>query len=94
MQNVPCYIDFIKSRGGVTAKEWEWVRNESDDIQYPLALFARADEYLLYPKDENTFINSLFVLVLSLAIMSFVPCGVRFMGLHFSTEIDDFVEVE
>lgn len=92
--NVPRFIAHIKKRGGVSDEEMCWLQCTIDSPEYPEGLLARADEYLLYPKDEETFNKGLFVLVLTLAIMSFVPGGVRCFDLHFSSEIDSFITVE
>lgn len=89
--NVPRFIKHIKDRGGVQQEEWDWMQREDEDPDCPMGLFSRADELLLFPKDEETFKNSLVILVTCLAIMSFIPGGVRFADLQFSTEIDGFV---
>lgn len=84
--NVPRFIKHIKDRGGVSNEEWDWLHCEEENPDYPHEILARADEYLLYPKDEETFEKGLFVLTLTLAIMSFIPGGVRFLGLHFEAD--------
>ncbi|MGL5922861.1 hypothetical protein [Chroococcidiopsis sp.] len=92
--NVPRFIAHIQNRGGVTDDEMHWLRCEDDTPEYPEGLFNRADEYLLYPKDQATFEKGLFVLVRAIAIMSFVPGGVHIFGLHFSSQIENFVVIE
>lgn len=89
--NVPRYIKHIQDRGGVSSEEWLWLQCEEENPDYPMHLISRADEYLLYPKDQKTFMHGLFVLTLALAIMSFVPGGVRFLGKRFSSQSQDFV---
>jgi hypothetical protein len=90
--NVPRFIKHIAQRGGVSAEEWQWIKHEDDDNpDYPMGLMSRADVLLLYPKDETTFKKALFVLVKALAIMAFIPGGVRVCGLHFSFDIVNFV---
>lgn len=90
--NVPRFIGHIKARGGVSEEEWQWLVVEDEDPACPMHLILRADEYLLYPKDEKTLMHGLFVLTLALAIMSFVPGGVPFCGLRFCSEVDGFIE--
>ncbi|MGL5922168.1 hypothetical protein [Chroococcidiopsis sp.] len=92
--NVPQFITHIKDRGGVSNEERCWLQCEDENPNYPMHLILRADEFILYPKDEKTFNHSLFVLTLTLAIMSFVPGGVSFFGLHFCSEIEDFVDYD
>lgn len=92
--NVPRFIQHIKDRGGVSAEELRWLQCEEAHPDYPMEVMMRADEYLLYPKNQEVFEKGLFVLVLALAIMSFVPGGVRFLGLHFCSQIKDFVTRE
>jgi hypothetical protein len=92
--NVPRFIKHIKDRGGVSNEEFRWLQCEEESPDYPSEVILRADEYLLYPKNKKIFMHGLFVLTLALAIMSFFPGGVRFFGLHFSSEIEDFVVVE
>ncbi len=92
--NVPRFIAHIKNRGGVHKEEWEWIQHDEDSPEYPIGIIMRADEYLLFPKDMETFEKSLLVLVKALAIMSFVSGGIRFFGLHFCSQIDGFVVVE
>ncbi|MBD2492493.1 hypothetical protein [Aulosira sp. FACHB-615] len=103
--NVPRFVKHIKDRGGVSNEEWEWLHFHEpqpddhkkwkqwhkDDANYPQGVLARADEYLLFPKNRQVFEQGLFVLVRALAIMAFVPGGVRMVGLHFCSEIDNFV---
>jgi hypothetical protein len=99
--NVPRFIGHIKSKGGVSNEEWKWLTHgtkndweiaESEDPNYPSGLFLRADDLLLYPPNQETFNKSIFVLVLALAIMSFIPCGVRFGELRFDSDIEGFLE--
>lgn len=87
--NVPKYIEHIKSRGGVSSEELQWLHSEEDNPAYPEGMLARADEYLLYPSSEKKFEEGLFVLVLALAIMSFFPGGVEVFGLHFCSEAQE-----
>lgn len=86
--NVPRFQSVIRQRGGVNEREWSWLINDTMDLRYPMHLCDKADEYLLYPKDEKTFNQSLFTLVKALAIMSFIPGGVEFLGLNFNCSID------
>jgi hypothetical protein len=88
--NVPRFIEHIKKRGGVTDAELLWLQCEDEDVTYPLEMITRADEYLLYPRSQEIFDKSLFTLVKALAIMSFIPGGVRFLNLHFCSEIENF----
>lgn len=92
--NVPRFIALIVDRGGVTSEEWQWLRREDEEPDCLVGVIARADEYLLYPKNEEIFKKSLFVLVRGLAIISFVPGGVTIFGLRFCSQIENFVEVE
>lgn len=92
--NVPRFIKHIKDRGGVSDEEFLWLKCEEESSDYPSEVILRADEYLLYPKNEKTFNKGLFVLVLALAIMSFFPGGVRLFGLHFCSQTEDFVSKE
>lgn len=94
VHNVPRFIKHIKDRGGVSGEELRWLQCEEENADYPMDVILRADEYLLYPKDEKIFMHGLFVLTLTLAIMSFFPGGVRFFGLYFCSEIEDFVVAE
>jgi hypothetical protein len=90
--NVPRFIKHIGERGGVSEEEWQWIKYQDDENpDYPMGLMSRADVLLLYPKDEETFKKGLFVLVKALAIMAFIPGGVRFGGLHFSFDVVNFV---
>ena len=84
--NVPRFIKHIKDRGGVSQEETRWLQCEEENPDYPMHLILRADEFILYPKNEKTFMHGLFVLVKTLAIMSFVPGGVRFFDLHFCSD--------
>lgn len=68
-------------------------QKESVDPNHPHGVLAKADELLLFPKDYATFRNSLFVLVKALAIMSFIPGGVRFGNAIFNSQIDSYVEI-
>ena len=90
--NVPRFIKHIKDRGGVSKEEWQWLKCEEENPEYPMELILRADEYLLYPKDSKTFEKSLFVLVLALAIMSFIPGGVLFLGLRFCSTSSSYAQ--
>lgn len=92
--NVPRFIQHIVSRGGVTDDEISWLQCASDLPEYPEGLFNRADEYLLYPKDQKTFDKGLFVLTRAIAIMAFVPGGIHIFGLHFCSQIENFVALE
>lgn len=89
--NVPRFVAYIKERGGVNEEEWQWLKCESDNPECLKGILGRADEYLLYPKNWKTFQQGLFVLVRGLAIMSFIPGGIRFFELHFCSQIDKFV---
>lgn len=90
--NVPRFIAHIKNRGGVQPEEWEWLSESEDtNINHPEGVFARADEYLVCPNSLEKFQKGLLVLVKCLAIMSFIPGGIHFFGLHFSAEIEGFV---
>jgi hypothetical protein len=91
LHNVPRFGACIKSRGGVSEEEWEWLTNEESDTHYPAEVLIRADEFLLYPKDEPTRQHGLFCLILSLAIMAFVPGGVRIFDLHFDAKSENFL---
>lgn len=92
--NVPRFIEHVLKRGGVHENEWEWLQNKSEDVHYLSGILARADDYLMFPKNEKIHYQGIFVLVKSLSIMAFIPGGVRFLGLHFSSEIENFVLVE
>lgn len=92
--NVPRFIQHIKDRGGVSDEEFRWLQCEEEDPDYPNEIFLRADEYLLYPKDEKTFMHGLFVLTLALALMSFFPGGVTFLNLRFESQTENFVSRE
>ncbi len=92
--NVPRFIKHILDRGGVSDAEREWLKREDESPDCMSGILAKADEYLLFPKNKKIFDQGLFVLVRALAIMSFIPGGVRIMGLHFCSEIEDFIEVE
>lgn len=89
--NVPRFIQHIFGRGGVSKEEMQWLQCEEENPDYPMHLILRADEYLLYPKNDTVFRHGLFVLTLALAIMSFIPGGVRFFGLHFCSELENFI---
>jgi hypothetical protein len=88
--NVPRFISHIKSRG-LSEEEWHWLQCEEENANYPLHVINHADRYLFYPRDEEIFNHGLLVLVKAIAIMSFIPEGVRIFGLHFCSEIDNFV---
>jgi hypothetical protein len=90
--NVPRFIQYIAQRGGVSDEEMRWINCQEDSSDYPEGMLSRGDQYLLYPKNEEIFKKGLFVLVKALAIMSFVPGGVRMCGLHFDFEVLNFVE--
>lgn len=92
--NVPRFIVHILKRGGVSDNEWQWIQREDEEPDCLAGLIFRADEYLLYPKNQKTFEQSLFVLVKGLAIMSFIPGGIRIFGLRFCSQVEDFVEME
>lgn len=92
--NVPRFIQHIKDRGGVSAEELRWLQCEEARPDYPMEVMMRADEYLLYPKNQEVFEKGLFVLVLALAIMAFIPGGVRFLGLHFCSQTENFVSID
>ncbi|MGL5876486.1 MAG: hypothetical protein ACRC2V_01675 [Xenococcaceae cyanobacterium] len=83
-----------RARGGVTDEEMQWLQCPNDTPEYPEGMFNRADEYLLYPKDQKTFEKGLFVLVRAIAIMAFIPGGVHIFSLHFSSQIENFVAIE
>ena len=84
---MPIYIDYIKTRGGVSDEEFVWLRCEDENPDYPIHMLNAADDLLLYPKKIAVFEKSMFVLTLTLAIMAFFPGGVRMFGLEFcSTE--------
>ena len=92
--NVPRFIKHIKDRGGVTDEELRWLQCEEETPGHPNEVMMRADEYLLYPKNYETFEKGLFVLTKALAIMAFLPGGVWIFGLHFCSEITDFFTYE
>lgn len=92
--NVPRFIEHIKNRGGVTNEEFSWLTCDEDCPDYPEAVLMRADEYLLYPSNTTKFKKGMFVLTLTLAIMSFFPGGVKVFGLHFCSELENFVSDE
>jgi hypothetical protein len=76
----------------VSGEEWHWLQCEEEEDIYPIHVINHADKYLFYPKDEKTFNHGLFVLIKALAIMAFIPEGVRIFGLRFCSKIDNFVE--
>ena len=88
--NVPRFVAHIKARG-LKEEEWHWLQCDKEDINYPMHLLLQADKYLFYPKDDQTFNHALFVLVKAIAIMAFIPGGVRVFGLHFCSEFENFV---
>lgn len=91
--NVPRFIAHIKKRGGVQPEEWEWLLNSDDTrMDCPEGVMANADVYLVCPSNIEDFKKGLFVLVKTLAILSFVPGGVHIFDLHLSSEIDGFVQ--
>ncbi len=92
--NVPRFINHIIERGGPSEEELRWLQCEDGQPDYPMEVIIRADEYLFFPKDKKTFEKGLFILVKCLSIMAFIPGGVRFLGMHFSSQIDGFVENE
>lgn len=89
LHNVPRFIEHIKDRGGVSDEEFQWLQCQSESPDHPEGLFMRADEYLLYPKDEKTLEKGLFVLTLCLALLSFFPGGVRVFNLDFVAHGDE-----
>lgn len=89
--NVPRFIQHISDKGGVSKEEMRWLQCEEESPDYPMNLILRADEYLLYPKNEEVRKKGFFVLTLTLAIMSFIPGGIRVFGLHFCSEVENFV---
>lgn len=91
LHNVPRFGAQIKSKGGVSEDEWNWLKSEESDTDYPAEVLIRADEYLLYPKDSAAFEHGLFTLVLTLALMAFVPGGVRCFDLHFDARSENFL---
>lgn len=92
--NVPRFVKHIKDRGGVSDEEFRWLQCEEENSDYPGEVILRADEYLFYPKNQETFRKGLFVLTKTLAIMSFFPDGVRIFGLHFCDRIENFMNKE
>ena len=92
--NVPRFIMQIIEKGGVSSDEWKWLQLDGENPDSLAYIINRADEYLLYPKNRETFEKSLFALVLGLSIMSFIPGGIRFFGLRFSSELENFVDDE
>ena len=91
---VPKFVTHIIKKGGVSSDEWQWLHLDGENPDSLAYIIDRADEYLLYPKDRKTFEKSLFALVLGLSIMSFVPGGIRFFGLRFCSDIENFVDDE
>lgn len=89
--NVPRFVKHIKDRGGVTDNEWQWLKCEDENPDCLVGVLARADKYLLYPKNEEIFKHGLFTLVKAIAIISFIPEGIHIFGFHFCSEIDNFV---
>lgn len=67
-------------------------QKQLENPNHPYGLLARADELLLFTKDYNTFRNSLFVLVKAIAIMSFIPGGVKFGNARFSSEVENYID--
>ena len=90
--NVPRFIAHIKARGGVAQEEWEWLTSPKERPSYPEYIINRADEYILFPKSMEDLKQGMSVLILALAIMSFIPGGVRFAGLHYDSNISGHVE--
>lgn len=94
---VPREMQAIIDRGGVNDLDWEWLRQEINgdrsDLR-PLNVLARADEFLLYPSNADIATQAFLVLRKSISIMAFVPGGVRVFGLHFSSNLPKFVEVD
>ncbi len=94
LHNVPKFVAHIIACGGVSDTEWQWLHLSSENPSSLAYIIDRADEYLFYPKDRETFEKSLFALVLGLSILSFIPGGIRFFGLRFCSNIENFVDDE
>lgn len=99
--NVPRYIKYFHEIGGVDAYEWDWLTygcgDEAKDIDnpdYPAGMILRADQLLLFPDDEQVFKKSLSILVRAIAIMSFVPGGVRFNGVVYDSQVENYFYLE
>ena len=93
--NVPLEIAAIQTRGGLNDVDLAWMTQEiNDDLNdfRPINIIARADEFLLYPRSQERAEQAFLVLRKLLALMAFLPLGVRFAGLRFSTDINGFVE--
>lgn len=104
--NVPRFIAHMEARGGVQQREWDWLdmgsdesldnkgkvlnaRNESLEF-----ILDRADETLLYPKNHQVFGDAIALLVRAVAIMSYLPGGIRMCQYRFSHKLPGYVEYE
>lgn len=74
---VPLQIAEIRAKGGPNDFQWEWARDFADELG------ERGDilQFKGERKGETATIFSRFAF--ALAIMAFVPGGVKFAGLHF-----------
>lgn len=76
---VPLVVRDIQDRGGPQPSDWNRVRAFSDDI-------GAYGDLLIYASDQREQASALVGrLISTLAVLSFVPGGVTFAGLHFET---------
>lgn len=87
--NVPRFIQHIVNNGGVSKDEWQWLKDNADSN-----IYVNADSYLVCPTSHDKFVEGIKTLILTLAIMSFVPYGVTFMGITFDSTLPNFLEDE
>lgn len=79
---VPLKIAEIRAKGGPNDFQWEWARDFADELG------ERGDvlQFKGQRKGETATIFSRFAF--ALAIMAFVPGGVKFAGLHFEATVE------
>ena len=87
--NVPRYIKFILDKGGVTEEDFRWLR--SSEVE---EVMERADSKLLYPTNADDYIQSVRVLAIAIAIMSFSPGGIHIFDYWFSPHMNNYFESE
>lgn len=94
VSTVPPEMTAIVQRGGVNDRDLAWLQQEEteDPKDFRFAnVLAKADDYLLYPKDAEILRQSLLVLRKAVAIMALFPSGIKVFGYHFGLKFDGFV---
>lgn len=81
MVAVPLQIAELKARGGPNDFQWDWARDYADELG------ARGDDLQFKGARKGETAQLFKNFAYALAILAFLPGGVRFAGLHFEATV-------